>query len=66
MTNEEEKNECIVCGASGKTYAMHFCDQNADGPWCAEHFIAATGCTEEAHGEGCLTLVYETSDGGKQ
>lgn len=60
MEPPECNSACVVCGTSGATHVMLYCDEHEGGPWCAEHFVEATGCTEEAHGEGCATAVYQS------
>lgn len=51
--------KCVVCGLENKDHVLYLCDRTQGGPWCRDHFMEATGCTEESHGEGCITAVFE-------
>lgn len=57
-----EEFKCVVCGVSNRTHIMCFCDRTAGGPWCADHFHAATNCTPETHGEGCSTQCFTSRE----
>lgn len=46
---------CTACGKEANPVFM--CDEQTEGEYCADCFEKETGCTDEAHGEGCCTLV---------
>ncbi len=50
--------KCLKCGRAINEGFM--CDrQEKDGMYCEADFNEATGCSEETHGEGCLTMVFD-------
>lgn len=51
---------CIACGKPANPIFM--CDEQTEGEFCGDCFEKATGCTDEAHGEGCATIVHEDID----
>lgn len=60
MTREEFK--CAVCGQTNVGHVLFFCDRTEGGPWCRDHLMEVTGCTDQAHGEGCLTQVFTATE----
>ncbi|HVQ43863.1 MAG TPA: hypothetical protein VMT30_02765 [Candidatus Saccharimonadia bacterium] len=58
-TDNNQESKCVVCAAPGKTNVLYYCDEVDGGPWCIDHFVKATNCTDETHGEGCITSVFE-------